>query len=173
MSKPLKQLMTDSFRRRFEGVDSACVIDLTGMDVGATTQFRGKLRNQSIRVQVVKNSMAARAFKGSPLEPLGESLDGPCALVTGGDSIVDVAKALVQAAKDFKAISLKQAMIAGDPNLMSVEDMAKLRSRGELVSEIAWLLISPGRAIAGVAAGPQSRLAGCIKALAEKGETEE
>jgi large subunit ribosomal protein L10 len=168
MSKPLKQLITDNFRRRFEGVDSACVIDLTGMNVGATTRFRRSLCDQSIRVQVVKNSLAARAFKETPLAPLGDSLDGPCALVTGGDSIVDVAKALVQAAKEFKAITLKQAMIDGDPNLMSVEDMAKLRSRGELFGVIALLLSSPGRALAGAVAGPQSRLAGCIRALAEK-----
>jgi large subunit ribosomal protein L10 len=170
MSKPLKQLITDNFRRQYEGVDSACVVDLTGMDVGATTRFRRSLREQSIRVRVVKNSLAARAFKESPLGPLGDALDGPCALVTGGDSIVDVAKALAQAAKEFKAIALKQAMIDGDPNLMLVEDLAKFLSRGELFSKIALLLSSPGRAVAGAVAGPQGRLAGCIKAIAEKGE---
>jgi large subunit ribosomal protein L10 len=170
MSKPLKQLITDNFRRQYDGVESACVIDLTGMDVGTTTLFRRSLRERSMRVQVLKNSLAARAFKETPLAPLGDALDGPCALVTGGDSIVDVAKALVQAAKEFKAIALKQAMIDGDPNLMWVEDVAKLLSRGELFSEIALLAVSPARAIAGAVAGPQSRLAGCIKALAEKGE---
>jgi large subunit ribosomal protein L10 len=170
MSKPLKQMMTDSLRRRFEGVESACVVDLTGLDVGSTTMLRRSLRDKSISMQIVKNSMAARAFQGTALEPLGQSLEGPCALVTGGDSIIEVAKTLVEAAKEFAAISLKQAIIEGDPALMQVEAVARLKSRLELIGEAAWLALSPARAIAGCVASPQAKIAGCLKAIADKGE---
>lgn len=169
MSKPLKQLMTDNLRRRFEGVEGACVVDLTGLDVGSTTVFRRALRDRSMAIEVVKNSLAARAFKGTPLQALGDSLEGPCALVTGGDSIIEVAKALVQAAREFTAITLKQAMLDGDPTLMTVEDVARMKSRVEMLGEIVMLMASPGRAVAGCASSPARRIAGCLKAIVDRG----
>jgi large subunit ribosomal protein L10 len=166
MSKPLKQLLTDHLRGRYAGVDSACVVDLTGLDVGATTRFRQLLRSKSVRVEVVKNSMARRAFEGSPLAPLGDSLAGPCALVTCGDSIIEVAKLLVEAAREYTAVTLKQAMIEGDPRLLTVEEVARFKSLRELMGEVAMLMSSPGRRVAGCIVSPQSRIAGCLKALA-------
>jgi large subunit ribosomal protein L10 len=167
MSKPLKQLMTDTIRKRYEAVDSACVVDLTGLDVEATTAFRRSLRDRSVRIEVVKNSMARRAFAGSVLEPLGDSLTGPCALVTGGDSIVEAAKLLVEAARQYTQITLKQAMIDGDPNLLTVEEVAKFKSLHEMLGEIAALIASPARRVAGCVASPQSKIAGCLKAIAD------
>jgi large subunit ribosomal protein L10 len=172
MSKPLKQMMTDALRDRYVGVESACVVDLTGLDVVSTTRFRRTLREKSIRVSVVKNSLAARAFQGTPLEALGRSLEGPSALVSGGDSIIEVAKALVAAAKEYAVIRLKQAIVEGDPSLMTVEDVSRLKSRLELIGEVAMLIASPGRRVAGCIAGPQAKLAGCVKAIADRGEKE-
>ncbi len=170
MSKPLKQMMTDALRDRYAGVDSACVVDLTGLDVVSTTRFRRTLREKSMQVAVVKNSLAARAFQGTPLEPLGRSLKGPCALVTGGDSILEVARTLVAALKDFAVIRLKQAIIEGDPALMTVEEVSRLKGRLELIGEVAMLISSPGRRVAGCIAGPQARIAGCVKAIADRDE---
>ena len=168
MSKPLKQMMTDALRDRYAGVDSACVVDLTGLDVVSTTRFRRTLREKSMQVAVVKNSLAARAFQGTPLEPLGRSLKGPCALVTGGDSILEVARTLVAALKDFAVIRLKQAIIEGDPALMTVEEVSRLKGRLELIGEVAMLISSPGRRVAGCILSPGGIIAGCIKGLIEK-----
>lgn len=169
MSKPLKELITQTLRRRFEGVDSACVVDLTGLDVVRTHRLRQELRAKSIHMQVVKNSLARRAFKGGLLEALGDSLEGPCALVTGGGSVMDVAKELVRWGREFPQIKLKQAIIEGDRNLASVEDVSKMRGRRELIGEVALLISSPGRAIAGCLQSPGGKIAGCLKAMVEKG----
>jgi len=173
MSKPLKQLMTDTLRQRYEGVDSACVVDLTGLNVGLTTSFRRLLQGKSIRMEVVKNSLAARAFKGTPLEPLGNSLEGPCAIVVGGDSIIEVAKLLVEAMRDYPKVTLKQAILDADPTLLRVADIAKLKDRRQLMAEVAMLIASPGRRVAGCIASPQAKIAGCLKAIAEKAESAE
>ena len=98
MSKPVKDLISSTLKSRYEGVQDVCVVDLTGLDVQRTQRLREDLRSKSMRLQVVKNSMARRAFADGPLAPLGERLKGPCALVTGGDSIVEVAKVLVHSA---------------------------------------------------------------------------
>lgn len=170
MSKKLKDLMTDDYRSRYDGIDSACVIDMTGMDVADTTRFRSELRAKEIRVQIVKNSLAKRAFRDMPLEPLGKALEGPCALVIGGSSVMDVAKELVKYKKQFPKISLKDAIIEGDAGLVTVEQAAKMKGRLELIGEALMLVASPGRAIAGCLSSPQGKIAGCLKAMIEKGE---
>jgi len=170
MSKPLKRMLSEDLRQRYAGVDSACVVDLTGLGVQKTQQIRRDLRQKNIRMQVVKNSMARLAFDDGPLGPLAAELKGPCALVTGGDSIVEVAKALVHWTKEFAELSLKQAMLEGDPGLLTVRELSKLKSRVELLGEVAMLIASPGRAIASCLRSPQSKIAGCLKAIAEREE---
>ncbi len=75
---------------------------------------------------------------------------------------------LVEATKEFKALKLKEAIFDGDPSLMTVESLAKMRGRSEILGELALLVSSPGRAIAGCIRSPQSKIAGCLKAMIEK-----
>ena len=168
MSKPIKQMVTDELKTRYDGVASACVIDMTGLDVLSQQKLRGALRSKHGRVQVVKNSLARRAWKGGLLEPLGASLEGPCAIVIGSESIIDVAKSLVEAAKEFNKLTLKKAIFEGDPDLVSVEQLSKMKGKKELLGDVAMLISSPGRAIAGCLRSPQSKIAGCLKAIVEK-----
>ena len=67
MSKPVKDLMTCEIRTQYEGVDSVCVIDISGLDAINTNRMRGELKKQNIRMQIVKNSIARRALAGSVL----------------------------------------------------------------------------------------------------------
>ncbi len=168
MSKPVKDMITGDLQSRFEGVDSACVVDLSGMSVLEQEALRKQLRDKSASLRVVKNSLARRAWKGTALEPLGHSLSGPCALVTTSESLIDAAKILVAAAKEFSALGLRDAIIEGDADLVPVGDLAKMKGRRELIADVAMLLSSPGRSIAGCLSGPQSRIAGCLKAMADK-----
>jgi len=169
MSKAVKAMITEELRDRYRGVESACVIDMTGMKVPEQQELRRALRGKSATVEVVKNSLARRAFVDSPLGPLGAALEGPCALVTtSSESLVDTAKALVAAAAEFEKLMLKQAIVDGDPSLLSVVDVAKLKSRSEILGEIAMLIGSTGRSVAACIGSPQSKVAGCLKALADR-----
>ena len=168
MSKPLKALMTQQLKDRYRGLDSACVVELSGLDVQAQEKLRRNLRAKSARMEVVKNSQARHAFAGGPLDPLGQALVGPCAVVTGRGSMIDIARYLVEAAKEFTKLKLKKAIVDGDPSLLSIEEVSKLRGRGEILGELALLVSSPGRAIAGCLRSPQAKIAGCLKTISEK-----
>ncbi len=165
MSKPVKDLMTETLRERCAGVHSACVINISKLDAVRTNLMRGALKKQSIRMHIVKNSLARRAFRGGPLEPLAKSLEGPCALVYGDPAITDIAKELARWTKSHKQIELKQGIIEGDPALVSVLELSKMKGRTELLGDIAMLLAAPGRQIAGALCGPAGRIAGCLKAM--------
>lgn len=168
MSKPVKDLVTREIKERYQDQNSAFVVDLTGLSVLQQEKIRLLLGERKAKLQVVKNSLARRALEGSPLEPLGKSLEGPCALVVSSESLVEAAKALVAAAKEFANLKLKKAIYEGDPDLLTVEQLAKMKTKRDLLGEIAMLVASPGRAIAGCLSSPQARIAGCLKAMADK-----
>lgn len=170
MSKPVKDLLTQEYQSRYGDLDSACVVSVIGLDAIATNLFRGELGKRNMRLQVVKNSLARRAFSDGALSPLGNALDGPCALVTGGESAIEIAKALVELQKAYPKIELKYGIVGGEPEVLSVDQIAKMRSRVEMLGEVAMLIASPGRRLAGCLAGPGGRIAGCLKAMADKAD---
>jgi large subunit ribosomal protein L10 len=104
------------------------------------------------------------------LQPLAAALQGPSALVTGGDSLVDIAKALVQLKKEFDKLTLKQAILEGDPGLLTVADVSRMKSRLEILGDLAALISGPGRRVASAIGSPAARIAGCVKAIADRGE---
>ncbi len=171
MSKPIKNMITAELQRRFDGVDSVCVVDVSRLDAISTNRMRGELGKQNIRMHVVKNSMARRALEGGPLEPLAVSLDGPCALVFGDPALTDIAKLLDKWAKDFEQIELKQGIMEGDPDLVSVAQLAQMKGRLELVADIGMLISSPGRALASALQSAGGKIAGCLKEMIEKQES--
>jgi len=170
MSKPVKDLVTQEYKKRYGELDSACVVSVIGLDAISTNRFRRELRERNMRLQVVKNSLARRAFDGTALAPLGKGLEGPCALVTGGQSVIDVAKVLVEAKAKYPQIELRVGIIGGDSELLPIEELAKMKSRDELIAEVAMLIASTGRRLAGAVASPAGKIAGCVKAIADKGE---
>ena len=168
MSKPVKAMIAAELKERYTGVESACVVDLTGLPVKEQESLRGMLRQKSARLEVIKNSMARSAFRDTPLEPLGKSLEGPCALVTSSESLVEAAKALVESTEELTELKLKQAILDGDPDLLTVEELSKMKSRLELIGEIAMLISSPGRSLSGCLQSPQAKIAGCLKAMVDR-----
>ena len=170
MSKPVKDLVTKEYKDRYGELDSACVVSVIGLDGVAANRLRRELLAKRVRLQTVKNSLAKRAFSDTKLAPLGKGLEGPCALVTGGDSIIDVAKILVETRTKYPQIELRVGILGGEPELIPVEQMARMKSKHELIAEIAMLLASPARRLAGCLQGPGGRLAGVVKAIIEKHE---
>jgi ribosomal protein L10 len=91
-------------------------------------------------------------------------------VVTSKESLIEVARTLLEAAREFKTLKLKKAIVDGDPTLLTIEAVAKLRTRAQILGETAMLISSPGRAIAGCLRSPPTRIAGCLKAMVERGE---
>lgn len=171
MSKAIKSDITRDYQNRYRNVTDACVVDVTRLNVLEVTRLRSELASRRIRLQVVKNSLARRAFAGTALEPLSAALSGPCALVTGGDSVIEMAKLLLEAKKNFAKLELKSAVVEGERSLLSIEEVSKMRGKREVLGELVMLVMSPGRAIAGCIGGPGGKIAGCVKRLADRADS--
>jgi large subunit ribosomal protein L10 len=168
MSQRVKRMLMDALRDEFSGVRDVLVIDLTGVDAVADGQMRSKLREKDMRLKVVKNSLARRALSDLGLEPVVSHLEGPTALVWGGESIVELAKEITAWTKEIEALKIKGGATEGQPlNRSDVEALSKLPNRQELLGMVVGRLLGPGARVAGMLIGPGGRLAGQIKTKAE------
>jgi len=174
MSKPVKDLITRELAGRYEGVESALWIELLGIDGITTNAFRGELRSRQMRLEIVKNSLFRRACGDGPLAKLAGALDGPAAIATGGESLIDVAKLIDEWRPKMKGLRLRGAVLEGEYiGETEVSGLSKMPSRRDLQARIVGQALSPGANLAAAALGPGSVLAGCVKALIEKLEKAE
>jgi large subunit ribosomal protein L10 len=119
---------------------------------------------------VVKNSLMRLALQKLEMKNACCIFEaGPCTVVYGGDSVVDVAKEIVDWGKKVKAVKPKGAFVDG--TVMGgdgVKDLSKMPTRAELQGQVAQIVLTPGSNIAGALTGPGGVIAGCLKSLIEK-----
>ena len=172
MSKFVKGLMQKEYSHKFDGVSDFVVICTDGVSGNDNNMLRGELSKKGMRLTVVKNTLMRLAVKELGLSSADELFgNGPCTVVFGGDSVVDVAKETVTWAKKIKAIELKGAYAEGATfDGKGVEVLSKMPSRAELQGTIVSIACAPGAKVAGAIMAPASCIAGCLKTIIEKAE---
>lgn len=149
MSKKIKQLICDELSQRLADVEACLVIDPTKLDGTTANNLRGELARADVTLLHVKNSLARRALADLPLAPVASLLEGPCSLAFGGESIVDVAKMLVEKTKQLP-LEIKGAVMEGNAlDAKGAVNLSKLPSKGELRAQIVSQVLSPGSKLAG------------------------
>lgn len=174
MSYLIKGLVQNEYKSKFADTREFVVIDTTGINGIDNNVLRGDLKAKGIHLAVVKNSLMRAAVKDLNMPAADELFKtGPCTVAYGGDSVVDVAKAIVDWSKKLKTIALKGAYVEGVAvGGQGVTDLSKMPSRVELQGQVVGLIKSPGANLAGAILGPGSRIAGCLKTLIENREKE-
>ncbi|QGJ70124.1 50S ribosomal protein L10 [Planctomycetales bacterium 10988] len=170
MSKYVKGLIIDHFRDRLQDVENALVVNVSGIDANVNNELRHRLREKQIELLVIKNSLARKAFKETPLFPSVDGLTGPSALVWGGEDIVSVAKEITKIAEDdhFKPFEIRGGAMDGAAlSAEMVVAVSKWPSRQEVLSTIVGQLLSPGMNLSGALLGPGKLLASQIKKISE------
>ena len=178
MSKPVKNMITDSYAKRFDDVEGGVVISFTGIDANTNTDLRNKLAQEGIKVTVVKNTLARRAFAETALENFKDVLDGPSAIVYGKASEdvnpVKVARKLIDMAKEIKTLEFRGALMDGLVfTADEVEKLSKFPTREEALGQLVGVILGPASQIAGCLTGPGGQIAGILDTIKEKLENGE
>lgn len=182
MSKTIKKLIMRDYTSRIQttrkdeqGLGDAVLISIRGVKAIDTTKLRNGLAKKNIRITVMRNSLARKAFEGTSLAALSDVLTGASALAYGSSSVVEVARELVDQIAKYPQLELKAAVLDGIlfKGKEGVTELSKFPTRTEAVGQVITLAVSPGRKLLGQLQGPGSNVAGIIKAIEtklEKGE---
>ena len=165
----IKTLLTKELVESLQGIQAFVVVCPIGVDAIASNQLRAALATKNIKMIVVKNSVARLALTQLSLAPAAELLDAPSAICYGGESVVDVARELVDWAKKIDAFRVRGAFV--EDRLFSAEQVLKLAAmpnRYELLAQIAGRISSPAGRLVSTLTSVGGRIAGAIKTLTEK-----
>jgi large subunit ribosomal protein L10 len=170
MSYFVKSLVRDEYEKKFDGVREFVVVNMTGISGVDNNLLRGELKKKGIHMTVVRNSLMRLALQNLQMDgarPIFES--GPCTVAYGGDSVVDVAKELVDWSKKIKAMEMRGAFVDGVVlDGEGVKALSKMPNRAELQGQLVQLVLSPGSNLAGALLGPGGVIASCVKSVIEK-----
>ncbi len=168
MEKSEKEVMIKELNEKFARARTAIVAEFSKLNVETVTRLRKKLRDSGVDYKVLKNTLARRAAKGTPVEVVSDDFTGPVAIAIGYDDVVAPAKILQEFIKDLETIRIRSAVVEGKKtDAAGVAALAKMPGLPELRAKILGMLNQPAGKLARTVAEPGSRLARLIKARAE------
>ena len=169
MNKTEKTQMVESLGADLAQSSNAILFAFAGLKVPEVTELRRQVRGTQSKYLVVKNTLALRATKGTPLESVAEHFKGATAVAYNRDNAVALAKVLTTFAKTNPNLVFKAAVIEG--RAVAAEEIkiiAELPSREELVSKLLFVMQSPMRRLATVLNGPVRNLVGVMSQIADQ-----
>jgi large subunit ribosomal protein L10 len=139
-----KQQELEQLTVAFGRTQSAILLDYRGLKVPQVTELRRQIRGARGGYRVVKNTLARRAVKGTPFEPLGKHFAGTTAVAWSEGDPVALAKVLTTFAKAVPALVVKTAVVQGVSIAANeVADLASLPGKPELYAKLLFLLQAP------------------------------
>ncbi|CAN5613692.1 hypothetical protein BH10ACI3_BH10ACI3_00740 [soil metagenome] len=148
---------------------SAMVVSFTKLSVTKDQEFRKSLREAGASYQVVKNTLARIAVKGTQFEDATESFKGVTAIAWTENDPVVLSKAISKFMKENSDIyTFKSGVVDGKlVDLAQLTTIANLPSKEELISKLLWVLNSSAERLVTVINAVPRDLAVVIKQIGE------
>jgi large subunit ribosomal protein L10 len=169
MARPEKIAQVESVAAAVKSARSVVLSDITGLNVAKVTELRRRCRAQGVELKVVKNTLARRAVKDTPAAGLEPYFDGPTAIAVSRETENAAAKVLAKFAEEHELPKFKAGFVDGNViDARGVAALAKLPTRGELISQLMGGVQAPARNLLFVLQGPARNLASVLKQVSEK-----
>jgi large subunit ribosomal protein L10 len=150
------------------------VADYRGLSVSDMQVVRRSLRSNGVELHVAKNRLLKIAADQVGLEELKPMLSGPTALATISGDEVAMARALQEAFRPYRSVSLRGGLLGTRAiDGAALSQLASLPGREVLLARLAGGMAAPISGMAGVLAGNLRNLVGVLSAVADKKRTSE
>lgn len=143
VTKNEKIKLVSELTEEFKNSEAIVVCNYKGLNVKSIELLRNKARTANVKVQVIKNSLAAIAVKNADISDLG--LKDTNIFVWGSDQLA-VSKVVVNFKKeiDSEAFAIKTAFVDGSvADTSKVEALATMPSREELIAMLLQVWNAP------------------------------
>lgn len=169
-SRETKQRDLTALTESLKDSKSAMVVSFTKLSVAKDQEFRKSLREAGASYQVVKNTLARIAVKGTHFEDASESFKGVTAIAWTQNDPVVLSKAVSKFMKDNADIyTFKTGVVDGKlVDLSQLTTIANLPSKEELISRLLYILNSGAQRIVTVINAVPRDLAVVIKQVGEQ-----
>ena len=149
VTKAKKQAQVEKLSQDLKNVSNVVVATYTKLTVAQDYELRKALRGVGARYQVVKNTLAEKAAKGTKVEGALKDLVGVTSIAyTSGDPVA-MAKALTKYAKDTPDFTFKVGVVEGRVvSIKEIESLATMPSKEELMSKLLFLINAPAQRLA-------------------------
>lgn len=167
-----KQTIAEELQGQLTSSDVVYLTDFTGLTVEAIGALRRQLREAGAEYRVVKNTLTLRALEGTDIPDLTEHLQGPTALVLGGDDPVAPAKVVREFAKGNDERPVVKVGIV-ERRVVTQEEVARLADlppMDHLLASIAGGLTAGVGGIAGALNSLIRDIATMVEEVAKQGE---
>lgn len=146
VSKAKKQAQVEKLSGDLMQVGNLVVATFGKLTVAQDYELRKAIRGAGAKYQVVKNTLAERAAKGTKVEEALRDLSGVNSIAyTTGDPVA-LAKALAKYAKDNPEFRFKTGVVEGHVvSVSEIESLATMPSKEELYSKLLWLMNAPAQ----------------------------
>lgn len=170
MNKSEKEAVVSGLHEKLAKATFTAAVAFDKLDAFTDIELRKNLRNAQVDYQVVKNTLALIAGKGTALEKLESHFKGPVAVVTGYGDVVQMAKALTAAVKKTNdKVTVKGAVVEGNAlDAKGVESLSKMPGLNESRAMLLGMLNQPATRIAQVINAPAGALARVLQAHIDK-----
>lgn len=168
-----KQNDLNALAEELNNSKSAMIVSFNKLTVNKDQEFRHQLREVGAKYQVVKNTIARLAVKGTPYEGASEHFKGVTAIAWTDSDAVVLSKTISKFIKaNSDLYTLKAGVVDGRVvNLAQVEAIASLPSKEELISQLLYVINAQAQRIVTVINAVPRDLAVVIKQIGE-GKTE-
>lgn len=169
MLKSEKEELIKELHEKFSRTQTAILAEFSKVNVDTVTRLRKKLRDGKVEYKVLKNTLAKRAAKGTPVEAIAEEFVGPVAIAIGYDDVIAPAKIFTEFLKNVETIKIRSGVVQGRRvDAKGVEALAKMPGLPELRAQLLGMLNQPAAKLARTIAAPGSQLARVLQANVDK-----
>jgi len=169
VNKDQKEQTVKALEEKFSRSSSAVFVEFKGLSVHGMEDLRRRSRQAHVEFQVLKNTLAERAFHVLNLTGGDRLFIGPTAVAFGVDDPVIPIKVMKDFAKDNPQVVLKGGVIEGRLCAQStLGAIADLPPREMLLSHLLMQMQAPLTGLVNTLSAPIRGLINCLKALEQK-----